>query len=155
MTIQLSSVGIPLTTDDVRWFLRDKPEYNIILPDNVEFSTDDITRAIRFTVAKYNVLPPITAYTADTINEYVLLCGVCAILLRSEGVRQNRNEVRAQDGNIAPVNLDEKQAQYSAWADRMQQEFDYHCRLSKTEANMESCYGDQSSGYRNLGRWTT
>ena len=155
MPVVLPSTGDPLTTDDVRWFLRDTPEHNIILPDNVEFSTEDINRAIRFTVAKYNVLPPLTTYTYDMINEYVLLCGVCAILLRSEGIRQNRNEVRAQDGNIAPVNLDEKQAQYAAWADRMQQEFDLHCRLSKTEANMEACYGDQASGYRYLGRWTT
>jgi hypothetical protein len=155
MPVVLPAVGDPLTSDDVRWFLRDKPEHNIILPDNVEFSTEDINRAIRFTVAKYNVLPPQTTYTYENINEYVLMCGVCAILLRSEGIRQNRNEVRAQDGNIAPVNLDEKQAQYAAWADRLQQEFDMHCRLSKTEANMESCYDSQSSGYRYLGRWTT
>jgi hypothetical protein len=154
MPVALPTASTPLTTDDVRWFLRDTPEHNIIIPDNVEFTVDDINRAIRFATAKYNILPPQTAYEWDTINVYVLLCGVCAILLRSEGIRQNRNEVRAQDGNIAPVNLDEKQAQYAAWADRMQQEFDMHCRLSKTEANMESCYGKQSSGYRYLGRWT-
>lgn len=155
MTVHLPNVENPLTADDVRWFLRDKPEYNILLPDNVEFSTDDINRAVRFATAKYNALPPSTNISAENLNEYVLMCGVCAILLRSEGIRQNRNEVRAQDGNIAPVNLDEKQAQYAAWADRLQQEFDYHCRLSKTEQNMESCYGSQSSGYRRVGRWTT
>jgi membrane-bound lytic murein transglycosylase B len=76
------------------------------------------------------------------------------MLLRSEGIRQNRNELRAQDGNIAPVNLDEKQAQYSAWADRMQQEFEVHARNIKTQINMESVYGHISSGYRYIGRYT-
>ena len=155
MPVALPTASTPLTTDDVRWFLRDTPQHNILLPDSVEFSQDDITRAIRFTVAKYNAVTPQSAIDAGNLNEYVLLCGVCAILLRSEGLRQNRNEVRAQDGGIAPVNLDEKQAQYAEWADRMQQEFDFHVRNIKMQNNMESCYGSLSSGYRYLGRWTT
>jgi len=152
MTVTLKKNESPLTTEDIRWFLRDTPEHNILLPDDVEFSDEDIRRAIRFAVSKYNAMTPQTAYGPESIHEYILLCGVCAILLRSEGVRQNRNEMRSQDGNIANVNLDEKQAQYAQWADLMQREFDHHARQVKTQNNMESCYSSFSSGYRFLSR---
>lgn len=154
MTVTLPQNQLPLTTDDIRWFLRDTPEHNIILPGGIEFTDDDIQRAIRFTTSKYNAMTPMTQVPSSSLNEYMLLCGVCAMLLRSEGIRQNRNELRSQDGNISPVNLDEKQAQYSAWADRMQQEFEVHARNIKTQINMESVYGHISSGYRYIGRYT-
>ena len=155
MPVELKKNELPLTTDDIRWFLRDSPEHNILLPDDVEFSDDDINRAIRFAVAKYNAMTPQTNVTAGYLNPYILLCGVCAILLRSEGVRQNRNEMRSQDGNISNVNLDEKQAQYAQWADIMQREFDHHARQTKTQNNMEACYSSFGSGYRlvNNRRW--
>jgi fructose/tagatose bisphosphate aldolase len=154
MTVTLQQNQLPLTTDDIRWFLRDTPEHNIILPGGIEFSDADIQRAIRFATSKYNAMTPVTWEPSTALNEYMLLCGVCAILLRSEGIRQNRNELRSQDGNISPVNLDEKQAQYSAWADRLQQEFEIHARNIKTQNNMESVYGSISSGYRYIGRYT-
>jgi hypothetical protein len=154
MTVVVQANRLPLSTEDIRWFLRDTPQHNILLPDGVEFSDDDIQRAVRFATSKYNALTPVSVDPSSSLNEYMLLCGVCAILLRSEGIRQNRNELRAQDGNIAPVNLDEKQAQYANWADRMQQEFDFHARNIKTQQNMESMYGKISSGYRYIGRYT-
>jgi hypothetical protein len=156
MSVTLTLNASPLTTEDIRWFLRDSPDKNILLPDDVEFSTEDIIRAIRFATAKYNAMTPQTTVAPETLNEYVLMCGVCAILLRSEGVRQNRNEMRSQDGNISNVNLDEKQAQYAQWADIMQREFDVLSRGIKTQNNMESCYSSFSSGYRILNsrfRW--
>lgn len=155
MPIQVQTNQLPLTVDDIRAFLRDQPNYNILI-DGVEFSNEDLQRAIRFTVNKWNAITPQSndPITGETLNEYVLLFGVCAILLRSEGVRQLRNQVTYQDGNMPQVSLDEKQAPYAIWADRMQQEFDFHARQIKTQNNMESCYGGLSSGYRYIGRWT-
>ena len=155
MTTQVTTNAVPLTTYDVRAFFRDQPKYNILI-DGVEFSNEDIQRAIRWTVAKWNAFTPQSNDPLDgsTLNEYVLLFGVCAILLRSEGVRQLRNQVSYQDGNMPQVSMDEKQCPYAQWADRMQQEFDFHVRQIKTQNNMESCYGGLSSGYRYIGRWT-
>ena len=155
MPVQVPTNALPLTTDDIRAFLRDQPKYNILI-DGVEFSNEDITRAIRWTVAKWNAITPQSTEppTGETLNEYVLLCGVAAILLRSEGVRQVRNQVTYQDGNMPQVSIDEKQDIYGAWAERMQQEFDFHARNIKTQNNMESAYGGLSSGYRYIGRWT-
>lgn len=155
MAVQIPTNQLPLSVEDIRAFLRDQPKYNILI-DGVEFSNEDIQRAIRFTVNKWNAITPQSnePTTGETINEYVLLFGVCAILLRSEGIRQVRNQVSYQDGNMPQVSMDEKQNIYLAWAKDMQEEFDFHARQIKTQNNMESCYGGLSSGYRYIGRWT-
>jgi len=155
MPTQVPTNALPLTTKDIRAFLRDQPKYNILI-DGVEFSNEDITRAIRFTVNKWNAITPQSndPITGETLNEYVLLFGVCAILLRSEGARQVRNQVAYQDGNMPQVSMDEKQDIYRVWANDMQKEFDFHARQIKTQNNMESCYGGLPSGYRYIGRWT-
>lgn len=141
--------------------MRDQPSYNILL-DDVEFSNDDINRAVNLTVAKWNALPPITTLPGpEYLNEWVLLCGVCSILLRSEGVRQIRNQLRTQDGNIAPVGIDDKEDIYMRWAMMFNQEFETLARSAKIQQNMESILGDGpgvtnglSSGYRYIGKYT-
>lgn len=163
MPVTLPSNESPLTVDDIRLFLRDQPDYNPLL-DDVEFKNSDIERAMRLTVAKYNVITPQTSLTSYAqLNEWLLLCGVCCILFRSEGARQLRNQVTAQDGNIAPVGLDEKQSLYAQWADRFCAEFDQLAKQAKIQNNMESIYSNSGgagggsgfgSGYRYIGKWT-
>lgn len=156
MSVELPDNALPLTTEDIRMFLRDTPEHNPLLLDGVEFSDPDIQRAIKLTVAKWNAMTPQSSDppNGETLNEYVLLMGTCSILLRSEGVRQLRNQLMTQDANISPVGLDEKEALYSRWSDRLQAEFDTLARQIKIQNNMESCYGGFSSGYRYIGRYT-
>jgi hypothetical protein len=135
-------------------FLRDQPRYNILLED-VEFSEDDINLAVKLTLAKYNaMLPQTTVVSPGYLNEYLLLMGVCSILMRSEGVRQVRNQLVTQDGNIAMAGLDEKQAIYAEWAERFNLEFTKMAQDIKMQNNMEECYGSFGSGYRYIGRWT-
>lgn len=139
-------------------FLRDQPQYNILL-DDIEFSDDDILLAMKLTVAKWNAMPPMSALvSADQLNEYVLLCGVCCILLRSEGIRQKRNQFVTQDGNISPVGLDEKEAIYFKWALHFCEEFVSMSQQIKIQMNMESILNTSSngfgSGYRYIGKYT-
>ena len=116
MAVQLGSTGVPFSVDDIRMFLRDQPDWNILL-DDIESTDDDIRSAMRLTVAKWNAIPPISNVTDPAqLNEYVLLCGSCGFLLKSEGLRQLRNQMQTQDGNISPVGLDEKEALYMRWA---------------------------------------
>jgi len=157
VSITLPGTKTPLSTEDIRAFLRDQPNYNILL-DTVEFEDDDLNRGVRFATAKYNGITPITTLTASQINEWVLLCGVCCVLFRSEGARQLRNQVTAQDGNIAPVGIDEKQALYAQWSEWFCQEFDTMAKNIKIQNNMESMYYGEGgpgfgSGYRYIGRW--
>lgn len=158
MPVSLQGNTTPVTTEDIRFFLRDIPDMNPLL-DTVEFKDSDIERAMRFTMYKYNAMTPISYYVEPAnLNGYILLLGTCSILLRSEGLRQLRNQVTAQDGNISPVGLDEKQALYAQWADRLGGEFDELAKQIKIEINMESVYGGPSaggfsSGYRYMGRY--
>lgn len=161
MPVQVPQNTVPLTTADIRMFLRDQPSYNILL-DDVEFQNDEINFAVRLTVAKWNALPPITSLPGpEYLNEWVLLCGVCGILLRSEGLRQARNQLRTQDGNIAPVGIDDKEDIYMRWATLFGNEFELHARAAKMQQNMESILGSGpgvtnglSSGYRYIGKYT-
>lgn len=163
MTITLQPTSEPLTMDVIKMFLRDQPDKNPLLED-VEWEDREINNAIDLAVAKFNVMTPISRVQASQMNSWMLLCGVCCILFRSEGARQLRNQVQAQDGGIAPVGLDEKESLYLRWADHFCKEFETIARNVKNQANMEGgwggltsggggAYGSMSSGYRWVGRW--
>ena len=59
MPAQLQKNEFKLTVDEIRMFLRDQPEWNI-LTDDIEFSDKDIQLAMKLTVAKWNAIPPVT-----------------------------------------------------------------------------------------------
>lgn len=164
MPVQLTpTTTFSLTTGDIRAFMRDQPEYNILL-DDIEFENDDINRAMRLTVAKWNAIPPISNVTGpEFLNEWILLCGVCCILLKSEGLRQKRNQLTVQDGNIANVGLDEKESLYLKWSMVFCDEFERLAQSQKIQENMESILDGGpgmpsngfGSGYRYIGKYTT
>lgn len=161
MPVQLTKDAFKLTTEEIRMFLRDQPEYNILL-DDVEFADSDIALAMKLTVSKWNAIPPISNATSpDQLNEFILLFGVCGFLMKSEGLRQLRNQMQTQDGNIAPVGIDEKEALYMKWARHFQDEFFAYAKQFKIQQNMESILDSGcgarngfGSGYRYIGRWT-
>lgn len=143
-----------LTVEDVRWFLRDfvgqVPNTGVtnVLLDNVEFSDDDIRRAIRFTVARWNTMLPPTNDTVASIPIWLLLMGTSELLMQSEAFRQNRNALTYQDGNISPVGLDDKMQQYVALSQALRAEFEEKAKMLKVSRNLESVYSSLGSGYR-------
>ena len=148
MSVTLPSNTSPLTLDDIRMFLRDAPNYNILLED-VEFSNDDITRAMNFAVDRYNSFAPVTTNASmTTINRWLLLAGTVCILLRSEAARQLRTQVTAQDGNISPVGIDEKQALYTNMAEWYCTEFERLGTQAKVQSNLNAAWGGLGSEYR-------
>ena len=155
MVAQLTSNTLPLTTDEIRMFLQDTAEDNI-LHDDIIFPEDEIQLAIKLTTSKYNGTTPITNYTATQIPEFIMLYGVCGFLLKSEGIRQMNNQMNTQDGNIASAGLDEKESIYYRWATHFQNEFKQAVKEYKIQKNMESlldsCNGF-GSGYRYIGRY--
>ena len=154
MAIQLTRTEVPLTTDEIRMFLRDQPDYNILL-DDVEFKDTDIHLAMKLTTQKWNAVTPVSNVTnpAD-LNGYVLLCGVCGFLLKSEGLRQLRNQLQTQDGNIAPVGMDEKESLYLKWAAHFQNEFMEKAQRIKIQQNIESLFDSRTNGIGSDYRYT-
>lgn len=160
MPVTATPVPPPLLTrDDIRGFLRDVAgevpgtgALNTLL-DNVLFSDVDIDRAIKFTVARFNAMTPVSRVSADTINLWVLLNGTVANLLNSESVRQLMNQASFQDGDVAPIGIDDKSAPYAQLAAKFSEEFQITARGIKTEANMNAAWGGLGSGYRATSRY--
>lgn len=158
----MAVIATPVTTApvsgvsvaDVRWFLRDYagqiPGTGVtnILLDGVEFSDDDIRRAVRFTVSRWNSMIPVTEDSAATIPDWILMVGTCELLLQSEAFRQNRNALTYADGNITPVGLDDKMQQYMTLSQALRAEFEEKAKMIKVSRNMESAYSSLGSGYR-------
>lgn len=123
-----------------------------VLLDNVEFSDSDLDNAIVFTVARYNAITPISFIQADSINLFVLCQGVVAQLLQSEALRQVRNQATVQDGDVAPIGIDDKAQIYQAMSDKAADTFTQMAQRIKIELNMESMYGGFGSGYAAVAR---
>lgn len=139
-----------LTPGDVTQFLRDYGEYNLLL-DAAEFSPDDVEKAMRFTVSRFNALTPTSTYaTSNFPNEWLLLIGTCSHLMQSEAFLQLRNQVTYRDGDVENIGVDDKLALYQQLSANLAKDWNNHAQKIKQQINMESAYGSLSSGYRYL-----
>ena len=137
-----------VTAGQVSRFLRDYPEYNILL-DNVQFEEEDITDATKFALGEFNAMAPITSYTDTNFpNDWVLLLGITAHLLMSETFLQIRNQVNYNDGDVERIGIDDKFAAYKGLSDGIKNDWKTTAQKLKQQINMEQCYGSLSSGYR-------
>ena len=136
-----------LTLGQVTRFLRDYPSYNILL-DDVQFSEEDVEQAMYFAAQKYNAMTPVTNYTTSNFpNDYVLLIGTCCMLMRSEAFLQVRNQLTYNDGDVAPIGVDDKMAAYLSLKNDLDAEWTAMARPMKNQQNMEQAYGSLKSGY--------
>lgn len=149
------STPIVLTEDEVRRFMRDYPNKNILL-DDVEFNLLDIQQGLDVITSAYNTMTPITSisiYGWPTTGKYLLLLGVAWYLIQSSTFLQLRNQATYQDGDIAPIGIDDKFALYMALWQQMKAEWTAAVKEFKIQLNLESAYGRLSSGYLNVSRY--
>jgi len=140
---------IVLTIDQVRRFMRDRPDTNILL-DTVEFSQEDINQGVELIISRYNSLTPVSGITVAAWPEaqkYVLLVGITAYLLKSMAIQQLRNQATYQDGDIAPIGIDDKSQAYLGLAQTFDAEWLNLATRIKAQRNLESAYGSLHSGY--------
>jgi hypothetical protein len=124
--------------DDLRMFMRDYPSMNILLADR-EFSDEELVRAIRMAISQSNIIARPTEYTVEVFpNEYTLLLGSAAFLMRTESFRQIRNQAQFQDGNIQPVGIDTKHAEYLQHAAQLNSEFQQNITQIKVNENLNT-----------------
>jgi hypothetical protein len=137
-----------ITSAEINRFLRDYAGNNILLAA-VQFENDDITDAMKFTLAEFNGMTPMSSYTEDTFpNAWLYLMGVTAHLLQSESLLQLRNQATYNDGDIQSIGLDDKFPQYSQMAKALKDDWKAVAQKMKQQMNMEDGYGSLSSGYR-------
>lgn len=134
----------------VQRFLRDYTQNNILL-DAVQFEEEDVRDAIKFAIAEYNALTPVSTTDEDSFpNDWVLLMGICAHLMRSESFLQLRNQATYQDGDIQNIGVDDKFNFYNQLAQQLKADWKDAAQKIKQQRNMESMYDSLSSGYRYL-----
>jgi len=146
---------VPVSKDQVRMFLRDRADWNILL-DEVQFSDDELNAAMEMATSMFNGLTPqsyLSPSSWPTHLKWLLLLGTCRYLMLSESFLQIRNQSTYQDGDIAPIGLDDKQAAYAQLAQLLKAEWDEQARGIKAQNNMEGAYESLSSGYRNVTRF--
>lgn len=146
---------IIVTVDQVRRFMRDYPNKNILL-DDVEFSQDDVNQGVEMVTSKYNILTPQTSISPQgwpSTLQYLLLLGVAAYLIKSCSFLQLRNQATYQDGDVAPIGIDDKYPLYVQFAQILDAEWMQLAKDVKTQNNLEGAYGCLSSGYRNVSRY--
>ncbi|MEM4206445.1 MAG: hypothetical protein QXQ43_04115 [Nitrososphaerota archaeon] len=147
--------NIPVVTvEEVRVFMRDLPKYNKLL-DDFQFSQREVDFAIDLTVEEFNSFPPpIQKFTVDNFpSKYILLLGVVGNLLSSESILQLRNQVNSTDGDVVPLDIDNKSPQYQQLGNYYKAMFKELSLLKKQEINIESCYGRIPSGYAGVSRY--
>jgi len=154
----MAVVGTPttpvvITRDQVRMFLRDRADKNILL-DDVQFSDDELNLAIEMATENFNAVTPPSAFIPSTFpNKYVLLVGTVRFLLNSESFLQIRNQASWSDGDVANIGIHDKSLAYAQLAQQLKAEYDELVRGLKTALNMESAYNHLSSGYRATSRY--
>ena len=149
------STPVILTVDQVRRFMRDRPDYNILL-DTVDYTQDDINQGVEMVTSRYNAFTPQTNLFAQSWPphlQYVLLLGVASYLIKSSAFLQLRNQATYQDGDVAPIGIDDKYPMYIQFSQVLDAEWSQLVQQIKIQNNLESAYGNLSSGYVNVSRY--
>ena len=133
--------------------LRDYGAQSNILLDTVQFSDGELDQATQMAINEFNIMTPITGVIEGNIPVSILLLGTVSWLMMSESFLQIRNQATVQDGDIAPIGIDDKNQIYFQLAQAIKADWKSTAKMYKTQLNMEACYGQLSSGYLNVSRF--
>lgn len=147
----LTVARIRIAMRDIAGAIPNTGDFNVLL-DNVQFSDLEINTAMEFVVSWYNSITPISRVRQDQINDFVLYTGVVSFLAESEQIKQLRNDMDLQDGDVAPIGKDKKHQFYGQLAQLASQRFEERAQKIKIQLNMQSAYGGFGSGYANVSR---
>ncbi len=150
------TAAVVVTPDQVRRFMRDYPDKNILLED-VEFTQEEVNQAVDMVTSMWNATPPILNFITPTTwpqgTEFLLLLGVAWYLIVSGTFTQLRNQATYQDGDVAPIGIDDKFPLYQSFGQQLKADWDMKVQQVKISLNLQGAYGHLSSGYRWVARY--
>ena len=136
--------------DDIRTFLRDRPEYNRLL-DKEEFTDKQIDQAMKLTVMLFNEIPPKTTYVLSNFpHQYLLFLGTCWHLLFGGGIGRSRNRLQHTTNGVAIDDEAHADVELSL-SQGMKSEFMQMAQNTKIEANVKNGWSNVSSEYMSPG----
>jgi len=136
-----------LTVEEIRTYIRDKEEWNILLEGKEQSTNTDIEMAMKLSISDVNVFPPVTQFNVESLNnDSLLLFGTLHHLANMEAERQLRNQVNysAQGLNAG---IDDKTQMYTSLATYYKGLFDARCQSYKQYLNTKDAWGDSLSPY--------
>lgn len=150
-----SNTGLPepipttVTRDDVRMFMIDSLPSDNFLLDAVEFTDEQINKAMYFATDRYNSTPPIlTMLSIEQMPHFTLVQGTTAILLRMRAMNYARNRLDYNQKDGIAVQDKNKMQDYLVISKELMAEFDRSIRELKYAANLNGAYGYVGSPYR-------
>lgn len=142
-----------ITPQDVRDFISDTPQKNLLLDNEEEYSDVRITLASRLAVDTFNVMPPRTRYEVDTFPyDSVLLYGTLSKLFEGQAALAARNHMSYSDGGVS-LPIEERHGMYSNLAATYGQLFTQYASRVKVENNMNDGWGEVGSDYSMFPNW--
>ena len=142
-----SEQGNVLTVPEVRYALLDTENgtagapFNNLL-DDVEFTDGEIIFAMKRVIDKWNSTPPLVAQATSSCfpYRYWWLQGTVGHLLLMGAARYRRNRLDYSAGGVS-INDQSKADEYEQVGRAILQEFDQWMLRTKTNINMEMCWG--------------
>jgi len=128
--------------EDLRTFLRDKPEFNRILEnrDNKELGDDELALALRLALSDFNTTPPLSTDTFNTIPEVAVLFGGMVMAMHILGLGHTRNEFNYTSGGVT-VRVFDKTPHYMNWINRISANYEALKSNYKISRNIEAAIG--------------
>ena len=136
-----------LTTADIYIYMKDLPEFNVLLEGDQQSSNELVRLAMRLALSDFNSVEPVTVYTLENFpQEAILLYGTLHHLAISEAEKQLRNQVNysAQGLNAG---IDDKMPQYNQLANFYKGLFDSKTQQYKHYINEADAWGEIFSPY--------
>ena len=144
---------MPLTAADIRTYVKDTPDLNILLEGELQSSDELIDLAMKLSMSDINAVPPVTAFSVSSFpNDLIMLYGTLHHLANSEAERQLRNQINysAQGLNAG---IDDKMQQYNSLASYYRSLFDSKVKEYKVFLNTEAAWGVSRSPYSILSEY--
>lgn len=144
---KFTSTSRPVTVAEVRFAIRDYPEYNTLLND-VEFSDNEIAYCITKPVDIWNsMLPDVGTYESNNFPWHdVHLNATIGELLKIGSHHYNRNQLGYSSGGLS-VDDKSKGPLYLQLAEQESQKFRMFCQERKFEINVMGGFGYLSGPY--------
>lgn len=153
MAIELSDEErMRRAVNTLRNIIRDKPQLNRLLLGNVESDDAELRQCVIMSLIDWNQTPPIlgTVGLADHPNKYLLMQGAAIQALISSGIWHSREHMPSSDGGTSGDDH-AKAAEYGAWIERYQADFERKKADLKTSLNISQALGNM--GVRSEYSW--
>jgi hypothetical protein len=146
-------MAAPLTALEVREYLQDYPEANLLL-DAQEFSNTFIELCMDLATSEFNQIPPIalTVMLNNFPSKGILLYGTLWMMFQGRAALAARNNLTYSDGGLQ-IPVEEKYELYNQLASTFGSMFKEAVQRYKASWNMEIGWGCTFTDERNFPLW--